>query len=263
MSIEISGIEAGYNNFKLNKINTSIKAGSLTALIGPNGCGKSTLLKVIARQLPVKAGAITIAGQNVSGLTRRGFAKLISILPQNPLVPEGVTIEQLVGYGRAPHQNLLGWQTDEDSRQVDAAIEQNELCQFKDMFVSELSGGQRQRAFLAMCMAQDTPYILLDEPTSALDIKYQYEVLESLKRLKQSGKTIIVVLHDIAQSARYADDIIVMRAGQVEAQGDPVRVITEELIRKVYDFDATVYSDPETGLPAITATHKILEQPFG
>lgn len=252
MSITVSNIKSGYDGFTLRGVDATIAKGSLTALIGPNGCGKSTLLKTISRHLPTGGGSVQIEGHDIARMRTKAVAHQIAALPQHPIVPPGITVEQLVGYGRAPYQNLLGIQSNEDHTHVASALETVTLTDLKDRVVSELSGGQRQRAFIAMCIAQDTPYILLDEPTSFLDIRYQFDVLDLMAQLNAAGKTIVVVLHDIAQAARYASDIIIMKNGAIIRQDVPDRVISEELISSVYDLTAKVYTDPISGSLAVS-----------
>ncbi len=252
MSIELTDIRAGYGDFTLEGITTTIREGSLSALIGPNGCGKSTLLKTIARQLRLERGAVRIAGHDIAALSTRAVARQVAVLPQQPVVPPGISVEQLAGYGRAPHQNLFGLRSREDQDRIDAALDAVAMTGLRRRLVSELSGGQRQRAFLAMCIAQDTPYVLLDEPTSFLDIRYQYEVLELTAALHKAGKTVVAVLHDIAHAARFATDLVVMKSGRLYATGAPDEVITPDLMSRVYGIDAHVYPDPVTGTKVVS-----------
>ena len=169
------------------------------------------------------------------------------------MVPPGITVEELVGYGRAPHQNLLGMRSDRDRSVIEAALTTVKLSAERSHLVSALSGGQRQRAFVAMCIAQDTPYVLLDEPTSFLDIHYQYEVLDLMAQLHASGKTVIAVLHDIAQAARYTTDLVVMKGGALWARGDASDIVTQEMVAQVYGLNAKIYPDPVAGTPNLSA----------
>ena len=252
MSIALHDIRSGYDDFRLDGVTLEIATGSRTALIGPNGCGKSTLLKTIARQLHPGGGRVEVAGQEIATLRSPAVARLVSILPQHPIVPPGIGVETLVGYGRAPHQNFLGVRTPEDQENIEAALEITSLTELRARPVTTLSGGQRQRAFIAMCIAQDTPYVLFDEPTSFLDIRYQYEVLDLLAQLNAAGKTVIVVLHEIAQAARYATDLLVMKAGAVHARGAPDAVVTPEMVAQVYGIEALVYADPVSGTAVVS-----------
>ena len=252
MSIALHDVRSGYDDFRLDGVTLEIATGSLTALIGPNGCGKSTLLKTIARQLQPGGGRVEVAGREIVTMRSNAVARLVSILPQHPVVPPGIGVETLIGYGRAPHQNFLGIRTPEDQERIEAALETTALTELRARPVTTLSGGQRQRAFIAMCIAQDTPYVLLDEPTSFLDIHYQYEVLDLLAQLNAAGKTVVVVLHDIAQAARYATDLLVMKEGAVHARGAPDAVVTSELVAQVYGIAARVYADPVSGTAVVS-----------
>lgn len=252
MSIILSNISAGYDGFCLKDISLKIDTGSFTALIGPNGCGKSTLLKTIGRIIRTQTGTIDVGGLDVLGQNSKTVARTIAYLPQNPEVPSAISVVQLVGYGRAPYQSVLGIRTKQDIDIVDRAIEMAALEDLRDRRVSELSGGQRQRAFIAMALAQDTPYIMLDEPTTFLDIRYQFETLDLIKKMNAAGKTSIVVLHDIGQAARYADQLVVMRDGRIYQSGGPGEIVTPKMIRDVYGLECLVYPDPVTKTPAVT-----------
>lgn len=252
MTITLSNVTSGYSGFQLSDITATIAKGSLTALIGPNGCGKSTLLKTITRHITKTRGQITIDGTDISPLSFKQLAQLISFLPQHPVVPAGITVEQLVGYGRAPYQNLFGLRSALDIAKTDEALELVSLNDLRNSLVTDLSGGQKQRAFIAMCVAQDTPYILLDEPTSFLDIRHQFEVLDLMYLLHRKGKTVVCVLHDVAQTARFASDVIVMKQGSLVQAGTPHDVITQDLVLDVYGIRANVYPDPITGTSVIS-----------
>lgn len=252
MTIKIDAITAGYDGFRLKNVTATIEAGSLTAVIGPNGCGKSTLLKTISRQIAMRDGKIFIADQDLKRLSQKQIARQISVLPQHPVVPPGITVEQLVGYGRAPYQNLLGMQTQDDRAHIEAALDTVSVSDLRNHVVSDLSGGQRQRVFIAMCIAQDTPYILMDEPTSFLDIRYQYDVLDLMAQLNKQGKTVIAVLHDINHAARYASNLMIMKDGQLHTSGHPADTISEEMLIEIYGIRAKVFADPVTGTAAIS-----------
>lgn len=251
MSIVLSGVSAGYERSRsiIENIGLEIRTGEVTVLIGPNGCGKSTLLKAIARILRPSAGSITVDDLDVLHDDPKRIARTIAYLPQSPIVPTAITVERLVGYGRAPHQSLLGFRSARDIELVDRAISLTGLDDLRLKPVDELSGGQRQRAFIAMALAQDTPYIMLDEPTTFLDIRHQVETLELVRQLHDAGRTAILVLHDIAQAARYGDRLVAMHAGKIVAQGKPEAVVTAEMIRDVYGLNAVIGHDPVSGTP--------------
>lgn len=253
MSIEVTGVTVGYGRDRpiIENIDLTIETGSITVLIGPNGCGKSTLLKTIGRLLKPSAGKVHVDGLDVTATAPKRVAQTIAYLPQSPVVPTAITVEQLVAYGRAPHQSLLGIKSATDLEKIDHAIDMTGLNELRSKPVSDLSGGQRQRAFIAMVLAQDTPYVMLDEPTTFLDIRHQVETLDLVRQLHALGRTSVVVLHDIGQAARYGDRVVVMKEGRIATQGAPADVISPELVREVYGLDCVVYPDPVSGTPVI------------
>jgi iron complex transport system ATP-binding protein len=254
MSIMLEGVTAGYGRDRaiVENIDLEIRTGEVTVLIGPNGCGKSTLLKTVGRLLRPRTGSIHVDDLDVLRNDPKRVARTIAYLPQSPVVPTAITVEQLVGYGRAPHQSLLGLRSARDIELVDQAITTTGLDELRLKPVAELSGGQRQRAFIAMALAQDTPYVMLDEPTTFLDIRHQVETLDLVRQLHDAGRTSIVVLHDIAQAARYGDRLVVMHSGRIVAEGKPADVITPDLLLDVYGLECAVYPDPVSGTPVVT-----------
>jgi iron complex transport system ATP-binding protein len=172
------------------------------------------------------------------------------MLPQGPIAPEGLTIRQLVSQGRYPHQGWLRQWSDDDERQTVQALELTGLDDLADRPLDTLSGGQRQRAWIAMTLAQDTAILLLDEPTTFLDVAHQLDVLDLLRDLnRQRGRTIVMVLHDLNQAGRYSDHLVALRDGGIIAEGDPASVITEEIVRAVFDLESRVVADPVSGAP--------------
>jgi len=257
MSIILAGVTAGYGRDRaiVENVDLEIRTGEVTILIGPNGCGKSTLLKTIGRILKPRSGSIHVDDLDVLRTDPKRVARTIAYLPQSPVVPTAITVEQLVGYGRAPHQSLLGLRSARDIELVDHAITTTGLEELRNRSVPELSGGQRQRAFIAMALAQDTPYVMLDEPTTFLDIRHQVETLDLVRQLHDAGRTSIIVLHDIAQAARYGDRLVVMHEGRLVAEGKPADVVTPELMQSVYGLECSVYPDPVSGTPVVTPRH--------
>lgn len=247
--IELENLVAGYRSFRLHPASLRFEAGRLTALIGPNGCGKSTLFKAVSGQLKPESGRICVGGGDIARLPPRALARRLSLLAQDNEVPPGVTVADLVGYGRAPHQNLLGIGNDDDRARVAEAIRRMGLEALAGRKLAALSGGQRQRAFIAMVLAQDTQAMLFDEPTSWLDIRHQVEVLRLMRSLAREGRSCVAVLHDIAQAARYADEIVVMDAGRVVAHGPPQQVLTAAVIEQVYGLAVEIHPDPVSGTP--------------
>lgn len=233
-------------------VDVDIPDGRITAIVGPNGCGKSTLLRALIRLLTPSEGAILLDGEDIFRIPTREVARRVGLLPQSPIAPAGITVKELVARGRTPHQKMLRPWSSADEAAVFSALHSTNLTGIQDSVVDELSGGQRQRAWIAMALAQDTPLMLLDEPTTFLDISHQYEVLDLLHRLNErQGRTIVMVVHDLHQAARYAHHVIAMREGIIAAAGTPHEVFTEALVRDVFDFDARVLTDPVTGTPIV------------
>lgn len=233
-------------------LDLALPAGGITAIIGPNGCGKSTLLRALGRLMAPMSGVVLLDGSDVQRRPTRDVARELGLLPQGATCPEGLTIEDLVARGRYPHRGRWrSWST-RDQEHVDAAIEQTNLTDLRDRLVDQLSGGQRQRAWIAMALAQDTQTMLLDEPTTYLDLAHQIEVLDLLARLnRERGRTIVLVLHDLNEAARYADRIVAMRDGRIAADGPPATVLTQETVERVFALHCRILHDPETGSPLV------------
>lgn len=234
----------------IDGLSLTIPTGQVTVLVGGNGSGKSTLLRTLARLLKPRAGTVVLDGASIASLPTREVAKRLGMLPQGPVAPEGLTVRQLVAQGRYPHQGWLGQWSDRDEEVTRAALHATELDDLSNRPLDALSGGQRQRAWIAMTLAQDTPILLLDEPTTFLDVAHQLDILELLRGLnRQRGRTVVMVLHDLNQAARYADYLIALRNGQIVMAGSPGEVITEDLVRAVFDLDSRVIPDPIAGTP--------------
>ncbi|ACZ30479.1 ABC transporter related protein [Xylanimonas cellulosilytica DSM 15894] len=229
----------------------AVPDGGFTVIIGPNACGKSTLLRALGRMLAPAAGQVVLDGADIRTLPTKQVARKIGLLPQSPVVPESVTVADLVARGRYPHQRLLRQWTADDETAVSDALDEVGMREHADRFVDELSGGQRQRAWIAMTLAQQTPVVLLDEPTTFLDIAHQLDVLDLCARLHENGRTLVAVLHDLNLAARYATHLVAMRDGRIVAQGPAEDVLTPDLLRDVYDLDARVIPDPENGRPLV------------
>lgn len=245
MELRTENLHAAYGEKQiLNGLNLTLPGGKITALLGPNGCGKSTLLKCFSRLLTPTTGKIWLDEQPLTTLSSRQLARHLALLPQQHQVPEGITVRELVGYGRSPWLPLWGRLSERDRRLVSDALEQTGMASFAEQPLSALSGGQRQRAFLALILAQDTPLVLLDEPTTWLDINHQIELMKLMRQLQQAGKTVVTVLHDLNQASRYCDHLVVMNSGKVQAQGSPGLVMTPAMLRDVFSLDAEVHPDP-------------------
>lgn len=249
--IDVRGISAGYQDRPiLNEVSVTIPKGQVTSLIGANGCGKSTLLKTIARVLDPSAGSVIVDGRAIEEHSRKELARLMAVLPQAPAAPEGLSVRELVRFGRHPHRRLLSQASEEDERIVAQSLALAAMTEFADRGIEQLSGGQRQRAWIAMALAQQTPLLLLDEPTTYLDITHQLEVLKLLRRLNTSeGRTIVMVLHDLNQAARFSDYIVALGDGGVVAAGPPREVMTEEIIDEVFGLKCVIVDNPVDGTP--------------
>ena len=252
MELEARHLYAGYDdNVIIRDLTLRIPAGKVTALIGANGCGKSTLLKTICRIQPPLKGQVLLDGVSVHEQDSRRLASSLAILPQNPSAPGGLTVRELVSYGRAPHQkHAFSGLTREDADIIDLALAETDMTEFANRPIEQLSGGQRQRAWIAMAVAQHTDILFLDEPTSFLDISHQMEILTLVRRLNRKyGKTIVMVIHELNEAARFADYIIAMKKGEIRFSGTPEETMTKEMLDDVFGVEAEILQDPRTKRP--------------
>ncbi|MDT3424773.1 iron complex transport system ATP-binding protein [Paenibacillus forsythiae] len=241
-------------------LNLSIPTGKITALVGANGSGKSTILKTMARLMKPASGNVLLDGKSIHTQPTKDVARQLAILPQNPTAPDGLTVSELVGYGRYPHQKGFGTLTHEDRNIISTAIEVTGMKAFSDRPIERLSGGQRQRAWIAMALAQQTDILFLDEPTTYLDMAHQLEVLQLLQVLNErEGRTIIMVVHDLNHASRYAQHMVAIKSGTVISEGAPVDVMTPEVLREVFGIEADIVEDPRTGLP-LCLPHSLAER---
>lgn len=249
--IQVKEVSLAYDDTPIIKqLHATIRAGEITTLVGPNGCGKSTLLRGLARLLKPSAGEVLLDGRAIHRLSTKELAKRLGILPQNPRAPEGLTVYELVAQGRYPHQGFFQQWSAEDEAVTQEAIGITNMIEFADRPLDTLSGGQRQRAWIAMALAQKTSILLLDEPTTFLDIGYQLEVMELVEKLNRERQmTILLVLHDLNQAARYSDRMIVLREGEIYADGSPDEVLTQDLLAEVFKVQAAIVTDPSSGTP--------------
>jgi len=229
-------------------LNIVLNKGKITSIIGPNGCGKSTVLKTISRLLKAKGGTVLINDTDMKELSTKDIAKLLAILPQTPTAPSGLTVEELVAYGRFPYQKGFGRLSPEDKMVISWALQVTHLEQFADREIGSLSGGQRQKVWIAMALAQQTGTILLDEPTTYLDLAHQVEVLELLADLnREQNCTIVMVLHDLNLASRFSDYLLAMKDGHVVKYGGPEEVMTNDILRECFNIDAKIIKEEHTG----------------
>lgn len=256
--LQTSHVALSYDKLPvIRDLSVAIPDGKVTAIVGPNGCGKSTLLAGLSRLHKPASGVVLLDGKAISGWSSREVARRLALLPQDAIAPDGMTVAELIRFGRQPHQGLLRQWSREDEAVVEAALQATQLVELADRPLASMSGGQRQRAWIAMAVAQSTPLLLLDEPTSALDLGHQIEVFELIRGLALAGKTVVMVVHDISSACRYADHLVAMHAGSIIAEGRPMDVVTPELVGRLYGVRCTLVPDPLTGTPLIAGLSRI------
>nr|WP_249138743.1 ABC transporter ATP-binding protein [Phycicoccus avicenniae] len=252
-------VRLGYGDrVVVDGVSLDVPTGRTTAVVGPNGCGKSTLLRGLGRLLRPVGGSVLLDGDEIGTLSTREVARRVGLLPQQPVVPEGVTVLELVERGRHPHHGLFRTWGRADEEAVAAALERTDLVHLAGVPVDSLSGGQRQRVWLALVLAQQTPVLLLDEPTSFLDVAHQLDVLDLVRGLSEdAGSTVVMVLHDLGMAARYADHLVAMRDGAIVAEGPPGEVVTPAVVEEVFGVSASVLTDPDTGTPVVVPRRRV------
>ncbi|WP_134324286.1 ABC transporter ATP-binding protein [Cumulibacter soli] len=253
VAVTTNQLSLGYGHARVvDQVTTSLPAGRITAIVGPNGCGKSTLLRGLARLLSPQHGSVQLDGVELTEMSARTLARTLGLLPQQPIAPDGITVADLVGRGRHPHQRWFRQWSADDEVAVADAMAATSVDDLADMPIDELSGGQRQRVWIALALAQGPDVMLLDEPTTFLDLAHQLEVLDLLASLnRRLGRTIVLVLHDLNMASRYAHHLVAMRAGTVATAGPPSEVVTTEMVREVFGVEATVITDPVVGTPLV------------
>lgn len=252
-TLEAARLDLGYGERKIvRNLSVEIPTGQVSVIIGANGCGKSTLLRGLARLLTPSAGSVLLDGRSIATMPSKEVAKIMGLLPQAPTAPEGITVADLVGRGRYPHQGWFRQWTPDDDRAVAEALAATDIVDLAGRPIEEMSGGQRQRVWIAMALAQETDLLLLDEPTTYLDLTHQIDVLDLLTDLnRRRGTTIVIVMHDLNLACRYADHLIAMCDGQIVSEGKPADVITAETMDRVFGLRAQIISDPVSRTPTI------------
>jgi len=252
--LHAEGLTLGYSGRTVVEgLALEVPPGRVTAVVGANACGKSTLLRAMSRLLSPQEGRVVLDGRDVHRMPARQLARTLGLLPQSPVAPDGITVADLVGRGRHPHQRALQRWSREDDAAVAEAMTMTATGGLADRPVDELSGGQRQRVWIAMALAQRTDLLLLDEPTTFLDVAHQVEVLDLLTDLNRTrGTTVVMVLHDLNLAARYADHLVAMVGGGLAtAPGPPEQVLTQDVVRAVFGLESRVVPDPVSGRPMV------------
>lgn len=246
MILQAENLSGGYGSrLVLQGVNLAIPAGEWLSVVGGNGSGKSTLIRLLSGFLKPHSGRVILAGRDLQTWNRQSLGRRLALLPQQPQIPAGLTVAQLVSLGRSPHQPWWRWQLSSGGRaRVRWALEQVDLLPYAHRWLEELSGGERQRAFLALALAQDPQVLLLDEPTTFLDLRYQLELLEVLGRLHQQGLTVVTVLHDLNLAARFSQRIALMHQGQLLDVGSPEAVLTPEKLRQGFGLECERLQTP-------------------
>ena len=249
--ISTKNLNISYGNLDIVKdLNLDIPKGKITTIIGSNGCGKSTILKTIARIIQAKSGDIFVNNINIKEQSPKDLAKVMAVLPQSPQAPSGLTVEELIAYGRFPHQKGFGKMKKEDEDIVTWALKSTGIEEFRERPMEALSGGQRQRAWIAMALAQQTEILILDEPTTYLDLAHQLEILKLLEELnRKQGTTIVMVIHELNNAARFADHMIGVKKGKVVCEGTAHEVMTKENLKELFNIDSEIVTDPRTKKP--------------
>jgi len=252
-TLSATGVTLAYDGRHIiDGLDLTIPAGKVTVIVGANASGKSTLLRGLARLMRPRGGVVELDGRDIHSFPSKELARLVGLLPQQPVAPAGITVADLVGRGRYPHQGWFRQASEADDAAVARALDATDTIALADRPIDELSGGQRQRVWIAMALAQEPEVLLLDEPTTFLDVTHQVEVLDLLLNLnRSSGTTVVMVLHDLNLAARYADHLVVMAGGRIVREGSPRDVITVETVAEAFAMESLVIEDPVCGSPMV------------
>ncbi len=261
--LTVGQLSAGYGETDiLHALDLEVPPGRITVIVGANASGKSTLLRTMSRLLAPRRGQVLLDGRSIHQTPTRELARTLGLLPQSPIAPEGILVDDLVRRGRHPHRTIFSRWGGDDEAAVQSALSATRVTDLAERAVDELSGGQRQRVWIAMALAQQTDILLLDEPTTFLDINHQIEVLDLLVDLNRArGTTIVMVLHDLNLGARYADHLVALAAGRVHVAGTPEQVLTEDTVSAVFGLRSRILTDPTSGRPMMLpmGRHRMLE----
>jgi len=258
LKLEIQKITLSYNHLPVvADLSFQVLPGEMLGLIGPNGCGKTSIIKAVSRVMTPRAGQIKLDGQEISGFSRVQLAKLVGVVPQNPVMPDTFSVADVVMLGRTPHLGLLRHESSCDLKIVEWAMERTGITPLAGRRMSELSGGERQRVIVARVLAQEPAAVLLDEPTTNLDINHQSAILDLIKGLCiENNLAVLIALHDLNLAAQYCDRLIMLKEGRLLAEGSPQEVMTAENIRAVYGMESHIYPHPENQLPVVLISHQ-------
>jgi iron complex transport system ATP-binding protein len=264
-ALTVGQLSAGYGETDiLHALDLEVPPGKITVIVGANASGKSTLLRTMSRLISPSRGHVLLDGRSIHRMPTRDLARKLGLLPQSPIAPEGILVDDLVRRGRHPHRGLFSRWTDKDEEAVERALSVTRIADLAARPVDELSGGQRQRVWIAMALAQETDILLLDEPTTFLDINHQVEILDLLVDLNRArGTTVAMVLHDLNLGARYADHLVALAEGRVHLAGPPERVLTEDTVSAVFGLQSRILTDPTSGRPMMlpVGRHRMLDEP--
>ena len=251
MAVKAENLYIGYGDTPvIRDVSLKIPQGAFCSVIGPNGCGKSTLLKALSRNLPINSGTIAINGKSLKNYNTKVLSRELAFLAQSPHIPDQFSVKDLVGYGRFPHTNWMGILKSKDYEIINWAMDVTEITQFAERELTSLSGGERQRVWIAMALTQEAEILLLDEPTTHLDIAHQFHILELIHKLnREMNRTVLMVLHDLNQAARYSDYLYVLNNGRLYAHGVPDEIITETMLREVFSIDTKIIRDEDNDCP--------------